>query len=189
MTYETDKWKFVKARDFVHPSTPRTVRVIVIHDMEAVEGPQTAENVAKYFQHPDTPSSAHICVDNNSIVQCVYDEDIAYAAPGANNDGIQIELAGYGKQTTDEWMDEYSVAMLGLAADAAAQYCLKFQIPPVHLTDNDLANGKKGIVGHVQVSDVYRKSTHTDPGLGFPWNYFIALVGLAYAKRRAGMTG
>jgi N-acetyl-anhydromuramyl-L-alanine amidase AmpD len=174
--YETENWPFVKARWFKKPDKRRYVRVLVIHDMEAPEKGETAENVARYFATTRTKASAHVCVDNNSVVQCVKDSDIAFAAPGCNNDGIQIELAGYGKQAAADWKDEYSTAMLKRAADVVAQYCLKFAIPPKHLTDGELAAGAMGIVGHAQVSRVYKKSDHTDPGPNFPWEYFMAMV-------------
>lgn len=177
MAYETDEWPFTKARHFKDlPTGERTVRVLVIHAMEAPEGEQTAENVARYFATTQTVASAHVNVDSNSVVQSVKDSDIAYAAPGANHDGIQIELAGYARQTKKEWLDEFGVRMLNRAADVAAQYCLKYGVPPVQLTDEQLRAGHRGIVGHVQVSNVYKKSTHTDPGPNFPWTYFLCAV-------------
>lgn len=187
MMIETDTWSLVPARWFTKyvGDGRRRVRVIVIHDMEAPEKGDTAENVARYFATTDTKASAHICVDNNSIVQCVKDNNIAYAAPGCNNDGIQIELAGYGRQTASEWLDAYSMALLDLAANAAAQYCCKFDIPPVHLTNEQLGAGARGLAGHVQVSQVYKKSDHTDPGPNFPWLYFINLVAAYHRARRA----
>lgn len=186
---ETDNWPFIEAKWFMRwpgPNKRRTVRVIVIHDMEFPERGDTAEVIAKDFatRPPKNKGSAHICVDNNSIVQCVRDNDIAYAAPGCNNDGIQIELAGYAKQTPQEWLDPYGVALLALGADATAQYCLKYDIPPVHLTDAQLRAGQKGIVGHAQVSVVYKKSDHPDPGPNFPWTYFMAHVNTSYNARR-----
>jgi N-acetyl-anhydromuramyl-L-alanine amidase AmpD len=174
---ETTVWPFVQAKYFkALPTGQRKVRVIVIHDMEAKEANDTAEKIAKYFQNPDYPSSAHICVDNNSVVQCVKDSHIAYAAPGCNSDGIQVELAGYGKQTREEWLDAYGLQLLGVAADAVAQYCTKYGIPAVHLTNTELKDGKRGIVGHYQVSQVYKKSDHSDPGVGFPWEWWIHQV-------------
>lgn len=189
--FDTEAWPVVPARWFIPvKGKKRTVRVVVIHDMEADESKKTAENVAHYFATTDTKASAHICVDNDSTIQCVMDNNVAWAAPGANNDGIQIELAGYGKQTKDEWMDDYSKALLERAADATAQYCLKYGIPVVHLTNEELEAGKKGIVGHVQVSQVYKKSNHTDPGPNFPWLYFISQVEGAYQRyRRKNMSG
>lgn len=177
---ETQRWPMVPAKWFtaVPQTKPRRVRLIVIHDMEYFERGDSAEVIAKDFAtRPATSkASAHICVDNNSIVQCVRDRDVAYAAPGANRDGIQIELAGYGKQTREEWLDYYGIALLALASDAVAQYCIKYGIPAVHLTNAQLKAGKPGIVGHYQVSAVYKKSDHTDPGKDFPWDYFTKSV-------------
>jgi hypothetical protein len=183
MAYETEDWLYVKAK---HIGVKRTVKVrlIVIHTMEAPEGDQTAENVARYFQNPDKPSSCHINVDNNTIVQSVKDSYVAFAAPGANHDGIQVELAGVAKQTVAQWRDYYSLALLALASDAAAQYCLKYSVPPTWLTDAELKTGKSGIIGHDQASRVYKLSNHTDPGPNFPKNRFIAMVAASVLERK-----
>jgi len=185
---ETDLWPFVPAKFFQRlPKTPRrSVRVLVIHDMEAPERLDTAEAIARYFRDmPDNrKASAHVCVDADSVVQCVHDNDIAYAAPGCNRDGIQIELAGYGSQSRGQWLDTYSDALLALGANVAAQYCLKYGIPPIHLTDAELQEGARGIVGHDQVSRVYKQSDHTDPGQHYPWDVFMNRVVRYLAERR-----
>lgn len=181
---DTDVWPFIEARHYKKTTTPRKVRVIVIHDMEYPEVMTAAEDVAHYFATTVTPASAHICVDSDSIVQCVHDRDVAYAAPGCNTDGIQLELAGYGRQTRADWLDLYSTALLNRAADATAQYCLKYDIPVVHLTNAQLESGAKGIIGHYQASAVYKKSDHGDPGPNFPWDVFMALVVQAHCRRK-----
>jgi N-acetyl-anhydromuramyl-L-alanine amidase AmpD len=188
---ETDIWPFLRARWFtpVPKEYPRRVRVIVIHDMEAPEKTGTAMNVAKYFATTDTKASAHICVDNTAIIQCVHDRDVAWAAPGCNNDGIQIELAGYGSQARADWLDDYSRAVLQRGANAAAQYCCKYDIPPVHLTNDQLSAGQRGLVGHVQVSQVYKRSNHTDPGPNFLWTEFMNMVAAFAATRRLTHAG
>jgi len=182
------QWPLIQARWFTKwpGNLKRSVRVIVIHDMEYAERDDAAEIIAHDFATRDEKSkaSAHICVDNNSIVRCVKDSDVAFAAPGCNTDGIQIELAGFGKQTRTQWLDDYSEKLLALGADATAQYCLKYKLPPIHLTNEQLASAGRGIVGHYQVSQVYKKSDHIDPGVGFPWDYFITLVGRCIDKRR-----
>lgn len=167
--------KTVKARWYTKGRIS-PVKQIVIHDMEAPEGPLTAENVANYFHTTDRKASAHICVDNNSEVRCVSDEDTAWAAPGANASGLQLEIAGYARQTFDQWTDAYSSAALTRAAKLVAAWCRKYDIPVRHLTDVELAHGSKGIVGHADVSRVFRKSDHSDPGTGFPWKWFLAEV-------------
>lgn len=183
---ETDNWPVVKARHFNKLSTRRRVRLVVLHSMEAPEKGTTAEAVARYFATTDRRASAHVCVDNNSIVQCVFDNDVAFAAPGANSDGIHIEMAGYARQTREEWLDPYSTMVIENAANVAAQYCLKFGLPVTTLADEQLLKGAAGIVSHDQVSRVYRRSTHTDPGKGFPWDHFMARVKHYYAARVTG---
>lgn len=174
--YETDKFPLITAKHFKKVIERRHVRLVVIHSMEAPEKGQTAENVARYFQRGMVKASAHLCVDSDSIVQSVLDNSVAYAAPGANHDGVHIELAGYAKQSRLEWLDPYGLLMLERAANATAQYCLKYTIPVAHLTDDELKSGMKGVVGHYQISKVYRKSSHSDPGTNFPWDFFMARV-------------
>ena len=184
---ETDNWPFIQARWFTPFDGVRHPRVIVVHDMEYYERDDSAEIIAHDFatRPPGNKASAHICVDNNSIVQCVKDNDIAYAAPGANSDGLQMELTGFGKQTEAEWLNFYGIALLAIGSDAAAQWCLKFGLPPIHLTDEQVKDKlTKGICGHDQVSRVFKLSDHTDPGVNFPWQYFISSVRNFYDARK-----
>lgn len=168
---------FVKARWY---GSGRTVpiRVIVIHDMEAPEGPLTAENIAHWFATMPATSkaSAHVCVDNNSAVRCVADSDRAWHAPGANSDGLGIELAGYARQSRAEWLDQYSKGVLDQAAKVVAGWCQKHSIPARKLTVAELKAGKRGIVGHRDVSAAYRQTDHSDPGPSFPWDFFLSRV-------------
>ena len=177
--FETDKFPFIKAKHFrPGPAGRRAVRVVVIHSMESAETADTAENVAKMFQTSEREASAHLCIDSNSIVQCVLDNDIAFAAPGVNSDGIHLELAGKAAQTEAQWLDEFGKLLLENAANAAAQYCLKYDIPVKHLTNDELRDKKnKGIIGHVQASKVFPPNAgHTDPGAHFPWEFFVGRV-------------
>ncbi len=187
--YETDKFPVIKAKWFTDVVTKRKVRLVVVHTMEAPKKANTAENVAKYFQRGTVKASAHLCIDNDSIVQCVFDNDIAYAAPGANSDGIQLELAGFANQSKADWADAYNTLLLENAANAAAQYCLKYDIPRAHLTNSELKSGAKGIIGHYQATEVYKKSTHTDPGKNFPWDFFIERVKFHYTERKKKLDG
>jgi len=187
---ETDRWTRIQARWYTPFPTGqrRAVRVIVVHAMEYTERVDAAEIIARDFasRSADAKASAHVCIDNNSIIQCVSDNDVAYAAPGCNNDGIQIELAGYINQTREQWLDDYGRALLANGANVIAQYALKYSLPLVHLTNAELREGGRGIVGHSQVSEVYRKSTHTDPGPGFPWDTVLEMAQDYYDERKNG---
>ena len=180
---ETETYPFVKAKHFTDVKS-RDVRVVVLHSMEAPEKGNTAEAVANYFKRGERKVSAHYSIDADSIIQCVWDTDVAWAAPGANHDGIQIEQAGYARQSRREWLDPYSQGTIDNAARVAAQICIKYDLPVERLTDAELRAGKKGIVDHAQVSRVYKRSSHTDCGPEYPWDHFLARARYWYAYYR-----
>jgi len=167
---------FVQARNFTRGRSSH-IDVLVIHTMESPEKPNTAEDVASWFAGSNAPqASAHYCIDGNSVVQCVQDSDVAWHAPGANHNGLGFEHAGKAAQTAHDWSDDYSVKCLELSATLVAQKCKEYDIPVVWLHPADLRAGKRGITGHVQVSEAFRKSDHSDPGKGFPVQAYLGRV-------------
>ena len=154
----------------------RAIDLIVIHTMEMDEKGDTAEHCALWFKNPAAKVSAHYCVDADSIVQCVRDQDVGWHAPGANHDGIGIEHAGRAKQTGRDWSDAYSVAMLERSAALVADLCTKYSIPVTWLYAADLKAGKRGITTHDAVSKAFKRGSHWDPGKGFPVERYLALV-------------
>jgi N-acetyl-anhydromuramyl-L-alanine amidase AmpD len=151
------------------------IKWIVVHDMEMPEKPDTAEGCRDYFQNTGNESSSHYTIDNNSIVQCVLTGDIAWCAlRTANRVGIHLEHAGFAKQTSGEWLDDYGKAMLDLSAWLVAWLCDQFAIPVKRLTVAEIKAGKPGIVGHGDLSAAgIDGNSHTDPGPGFPWAWYL----------------
>lgn len=166
----------------------KALRLIVVHTMEAPETPQTAENIAAYFASGSVVASAHACVDQDSVVVCLPASDTAFAAPGANADGYQIEHAGYASQDGAGWNDAESQSMLRLSAAHAREIALAAGIPLKHLTNAELAAGEAGFVGHNQVSEVYKRSDHWDPGPNFPWSQYMGLVNNGEAETEEANT-
>jgi len=153
------------------------IRLIVIHTMEVPETNSVAEAVGRAFAVPARRASAHIGVDTDSTVRYVADDDTAWATPGANADGLQIELAGRAGQNARQWDDVPSRAILERAAQQVAIWCRAYGIPVRWLTDVQLADGKsRGIIGHADASRVFKRSDHTDPGRAFPRASFLARV-------------
>lgn len=150
---------------------------VVLHTMETPEHNQISENIAGWFANPIAQTSAHYCVDPDSVVQCVDERACAWAAMQVGNaNGIHIEMAGRAAQTAAEWADAPSQAILARTAALTADICRRHNIPAWYLTDQQLANGEKGITTHAQISRVFKQSDHTDPGGGFPMDQFIGLV-------------
>ena len=148
----------------------------VIHVAQIAEVMHAAESLAKYADSETTKVSYHYAVDGDSAVQCVREEDTAWAAPGANHSGIQFELSGYAEQSTEEWHDVFSQNTIFRAAYLVARACVYWDIPIRKISVLELREGAPGICGHDDVTHAFGKSTHTDPGKAFPWKEFIACV-------------
>lgn len=168
--------KFVQARNYTK-SLSRRIDLIVIHTMENAETATGAENVAAWFAGPNAPkASAHYCIDSDSVVQCVKDNDVAWHAPGANHNGIGIEHAGKAAQKPHEWSDTYSRAMLERSVKLSAELARKYDIPVKFVDSEGLLRGERGFTGHNEVSKAWKKSTHWDPGPHFPWSWYLDRV-------------
>lgn len=140
------------------------VRLIVVHSTETPTS--TARSVAKNFQDPARRSSAHWIVGTDATVSGVAEADTAWAAPGANHDGIQVEQCGYAAST--DWTTGDGATVVSATARLIHDIATRWSIPIRHLTNAELAAGQRGIVTHAQVSAVYKKSDHTDPGPAYP---------------------
>ena len=179
------EYPYVKSPN-VTRATGRSIDVVVIHTMEISERADAAEICARWFQSPVSEVSAHYCVDADSVVQCVREKDVAWHARGGNTNSIGVELAGFASQTTRDWDDPYSAAVLARAAALVADVCRRRTIPVRWLVAGDLVAGRRGLTGHVEVSSAFGKSDHWDPGDGFPVESFVDRVRvLQQAQRRA----
>ncbi len=167
---------FVQAAHYGKGRPQGTPNQIIIHTAEAKQTPTTAKAVAGYFATTDTVASAHYIVDSGSVYQSVDEGDQAWHAAGDNARSIGIEHAGYAKQTPEEWQSEYNQAMLKLSAQLAADIAARYGIPAVRLSVADLLAGKPGFASHKDVSTAFKKSDHGDPGAGFPWDQYLAMV-------------
>lgn len=167
-------------------SYDRKSKWVVLHTMETGENSSIAENIgAGWFTNPNAQASAHYCVDDNSVVQCVNEGDYAWASgPTGNVNGIQIEMAGRAAQSRADWLDDYSRAMLERTAALTADICKRHGIPVRVLTDEQVARGEAGITTHAALARVFRETDHSDPGPNFPRDFFMERV-----QAHAGGTG
>ncbi len=171
-----DNIPFVPAR-YIRELKQTSNIYVVIHDMEAPETLTRAENTAAYFSTVTRPASTQLSVDADSAVRSVPDDRGCYGASGLNWNGVHIEHAGYARQSREEWLDDYSKAMLNISARITAAYCLRYNIPAVHVGVEGLKNGRPGIVTHWDSTIAFGVyGGHTDPGANFPMDYYIELV-------------
>ncbi len=129
---------------------------------------------AHYFQSPASGGSAHYIEDIASEEHCVADAAIAQHAP-PNPHSIGIEICGETTYTYATWLSPAVWPAVRLAQIRAQEVCHRFGVPWVRLRIADLLAGHRGVCGHVDVSNAWHQTDHTDPGPNFPWREFMAV--------------
>lgn len=171
---------FVQAKEFGVGRAGKKILWIVVHDMEAGEYSGRAESTANYFATlpDDRVVSSHYTVDDDSVVQCVLLKDTAYTVgntPG-NQQGINWELSGFARQTREEWLDPFGLAMFNQMAPIVRADAAKEGIPLEHRTVAELQALVPGLTSHNDLREAFGGTTHTDPGPNFPWDVFLEIV-------------
>lgn len=163
--------------DSYHAGRAAPIRLVVLHTAECPCTPGMAEGVARYLANPSVQASAHYVVDPTATVAQVAEADTAWAAPGANADGIQIEQAGRAAFTAAEWAAGAPRQMLEeQTVPLVADICRRNGLPALWLTAADLLAGKRGITDHATVNEAYHRSDHTDCGAGYPAAFVVERV-------------
>lgn len=147
------------------------LRLIVMHSTESTG---SAANVASYFQSPSSGGSTQVVVGEDGCFRCVGDLETPAGAPGANLDGLHIEVVGRAAWTRAEWLQNAPRALVE-AARVLAYWSKTYKIP---LAELDVAAVKdprrRGVVTHKTISQAFKQSDHVDPGPGFPLDWVLA---------------
>lgn len=177
---------------YVHPDRYGSVktagpnRLLVIHTSEGSEGETSAEALIKYIGQPgDRPNSSggvygssyQAIADTDQVRPAVPDHVVAYAASGANSQGIHLCIPGRAGQVREQWLDPISSAYIDRAAEWLVDKSSEHSIPLVRLTDVQVRGGAAGFCDHWTVSRAFGRSTHTDVGSQFPWDVLEARIG------------
>lgn len=150
---------------------------IVVHCTAGTDA-GNALGTAAYFRSSAATGSAHAVTDPNKTVICATDDVVCWhAPPNPHSLGIEIEcsLANNGQ---GHWSLPSHVTMMHHAAKWTAEKCKLHGIPVHRLTVAELQKNPNalGICGHVDVTNAFHQSTHTDPGPYFPWAQFMGWV-------------
>lgn len=161
---------FLRAAHDSGPRRARSIRLVVIHSAEGT----SAAGVANYF-HGSAQASTQLAVDDDECYRMLPDLVIPWGAPGANSDGLHIEICGFARWERAIWRGHEP--MLRRSAYKVAKWCWLYELFPRWLTDKQLANGTaRGLTTHAQVSKVFKGSDHWDPGPNFPKDLFLEWV-------------
>ena len=161
----------------------QTPTLSVIHSTVGPTKAGSARAIARYGQNPSSPASWHYAIDAAEVIQSVHDHTVAYHC-GFNSDSLGYEMCDNpSRLTAIRWLGRDHKAMLDRTARAVARNHAAYGIPVRFLTDAQLrtwnANGRRtkdgGIVTHDQMSRVFKRSTHWDPGK-WPADKFLSLV-------------
>lgn len=164
-----------------HEGRREDIRLVVLHTAECPCEPGRAQAVAGYLSSPAVGASCHWAVDPAETVGQVDEADTAWAAPGANADGIQVEQCAYAGST--DWRSPMALAMIRTqTVPLLAGICRRHHIPAVVLEAADLLAGRRGITDHHRINQAYGQSDHTDCGPTYPIYDVVAAV----AKELAG---
>jgi len=174
---------FVQAQGYTKGRPDGPPLWIVWHSMEASEHSARAESTAAYFANPSDGRavSAHLCGDDNSDIQCVDEDDSAWTVgnrPG-NYRGVNIELAGFARQSRADWLDPFGRAMFARLAPIVAASMTRWHIPNRWCTVADLKAHRPGHTTHNDLREAFGGTTHTDPGAGFPRDHVLRVVAAA----------
>lgn len=152
---------------------------LVLHTSEGGESTSSAESLAAYMGMPgDRPggygSSYQAVFDTDQIIPAVPNDVVSYSAGGGNAQGVHGCFPGKAAQTTAQWLDTNSRAMIRQAAAWLIDQSRAEGIPLRRLTVDQVRNHVAGVCDHHDISLAFRKSTHTDIGEQFPWNVLWA---------------
>jgi hypothetical protein len=148
---------------------------VVIH---ATDNTASDEAEANYAETRPDHTSAHFYSDGDTVIQALDTDHIAFGCyPIGNSRSVQFEISGLSNQLTD--------ASLRKVAPIVARVCQEYGLPIRKVSSTDLANGVKGICGHLDVTYAWGEGDHTDPGANFPWSTFIGYVAAAAADPAA----
>ncbi|MDN4592925.1 N-acetylmuramoyl-L-alanine amidase [Polycladomyces subterraneus] len=133
-----------------------TINYVIIHTTEG-----SYAGTISWFQNPSANVSAHYVIrsSDGAITQMVQNQDIAWHAGNwdYNVHSIGIEHEGYVNDPS--W---YTDTMYRASANLTRWICDMYGIP----------KDREHIIGHSEVPG----ATHTDPGPGWDWNYYMSLV-------------
>jgi len=145
------------------------LRWIVIHSTEG----DTAAGAASWFQNPAAGGSTQLVVGEDGLYRSLDDLVRPAGAPGANDEGLHIEFAGYAKWPRETWLARKKTLEDG--SKAIAEWGRKYKIPLKMLTIEQLRDPtSRGVTTHAMVSQAFKKSDHWDPGTGFPFDVVLS---------------
>jgi hypothetical protein len=136
------------------------VRLLVVHTTENDADVTSAADIAAYFSRSASQVSAHVVIDDDTVIQCVDYGNACWAVAGYNNVSESAEMVGRAAYGTFDWQRHAGTiarAVQWLRDRSAAR-----GIPLVYLSAADVAAGRSGWTSHLNLGQL--GGGHHDPG-------------------------
>lgn len=147
-----------------------TKQLIVQHTTES-EGGNTS--VVGFLERTQNGSYQTMVDFDGEEVRMAPDNKQAWAAmTQGNRRGLHVCAMGRAEWARDRWLQEGK--LLERTAMRYAEWSRLYGIPLAKISGADAANGVRGIVGHIDITEAFHESDHWDPGHDFPYGPVIA---------------
>jgi hypothetical protein len=169
MTVAPMKGAFYPAKGFSKGRNNGAVKWLVLH---TAEGAKAVAELGHYFEGT-TKGSSNAGVDSNgAYAEYVHYYDTPWTNPPINSQSDTLEMCAFRSWTRQQWLAHPK--LLEATAHWIAWRCAVRRIPIRLISGAQAKSGMTGIMDHKRVNDAWHQSTHTDVGLGFPWDVVIA---------------
>jgi hypothetical protein len=175
----------------VHTSRYSTTGVVarklgvVVHDSESGDG--SFQALLNVLQSPGlrpiegttrTYGSAYHAITDGlgGYLQVLPATAGPYAAPPTNKTWWHVCIPGFARQTTAEWDDDISRKHIKGVARFIVDKAAIDGYPLVRRTPVGLVARQHGYCGHIDVTNAWHQTDHTDPGPQFPWATLAAEI-------------
>jgi hypothetical protein len=156
--------KFIQAKGYTRGrSAP--VRLLVLH---TAEGSTTVEGLGNYFAGTTKGSSNAGVGQQGQYAEFVTYNNTPWTNPPVNSVADTLEMCAFKAWSRTEWMRHPD--LLETVAHWIAWRAAVRGIPIIRVRDAS----KSGVCDHLDVNNTYHKSTHSDIGVGFPWDTVMA---------------
>jgi len=133
------------------------IRYVIVHTVQG-----SYSGCISWFQNSTAAVSAHYVVrsSDGQITQMVWEEDVGWHAGNweYNLASIGIEHEGYVESPGEWYTDAMYASSAALVADIVSR--------------TSVSADRTHILGHYEVPG----ATHTDPGSGWDWDYYMSLI-------------
>ena len=147
-----------------------TAQVIAQHTTESTGG---NTSVIGYLERTQNGSYQTMVDLDGEEVRMAPDDRQAWAAMATGNRiGLHVCAMGMAAWKRDTWLSYGK--LLETTAQRYAKWSQQYGIPLVKIGPDEIRAGKRGVCGHIDITNAFHESDHWDPGYEFPYDVVIA---------------